>query len=592
MSEVSAVPVVTQVQGHWHGAWEDGYTAIVNTYDAARPGICRAELEVLYQGGYLNTLTVDLLSSRSREEFSIAMGSRNGVAPVLWDSRLGHLYRALREKHTLASDQSPWEQAQTAQTFLLHEEQDLDATVKDFIVPGCNTIVSAPRGSGKSFVALFLGVVLAQGGLFRLERLARQRVLLVDRDNPQDLVRKRLRALGADDLTTLKVLTRETAPPLTDKAAWASFPADDYDVLIVDSLSAFTEGVSEKEGKQTQEFLAILKNLAAQGLGVLTLANTNKAGTNIRGRGEQSDAVDIVYEARSMTGWQPEDGPYWWESLPEAGEQAWQHNTTRRLNATTLRIGFVPTKFRLGTIPTPFVLEMTTATSPWSMTDVTAQITQEATQAVHAQRSAERLKLDAAALILVAELRTRPSSPPMLKEEATTLLCDQGRLKRRQARNLLENGYNRDIHREGLWVLREIAGQRGRPVGVYLVEHDPHTRAGGGKEDGGNNSNSGDPHKTLSEENPISAGVDISGGGNTAHISGSDHADFRGADFRHEPCGGRRKSADINTAETLGETAGVLFPPYAHAPDEPCVHEHVDATGRCNECGAALPGEL
>jgi hypothetical protein len=32
-------------------------------------------------------------------------------------------------------------------------------------------------------------------------------------------------------------------------------------VVLIDSLGAATEGVSEKEGRQTQEFLATLKDL-------------------------------------------------------------------------------------------------------------------------------------------------------------------------------------------------------------------------------------------------------------------------------------------------------------------------------------------
>ena len=247
--------------------------------------------------------------------------------------------------------------------------------------------------------------------------------------------------------------------------------------MIVDSLSAFTEGVSEKEGRQTQEFLAVLKNLAAQDLAILVLAKTNKAGTNIRGRGEQSDAVDIVYEARNMTGWEPTHGPCWWESLPEAGEQAWQHNTSRRVQGGALRIGFVPTKFRLATMPQPFVLEMNTTTTPWGMRDVTAAITQAGVQAVQAHRTAERQKLDTAAWALVAALRSAPPRARCSRREAEDFLRRRG-LEVRQARNLLDNGYNRDVHPDGLWVLREIPGTRGNPTGVKLAEADAQGPAG------------------------------------------------------------------------------------------------------------------
>jgi len=478
MSHSIPEPTLTLHDGLWRAAWSDDYVVVLKTLDTAHAGVCRAELEVQYQGRYLDSQTVDLLNARQREIFHLTMAARNGVSPVAWEDKLSKLYHNLQIALAATPTQSPWAFAQTADDFLAIREEDLDATVKDFVIAGCTTIVSAPRGSGKTFVALFLGVALATGGIFRMERLARQRVLLVDRDNAPALIRQRLRNLGATGLTTLKVLTRETAPPLTNKEAWAQFPAEDYDVLIVDSISAFTEGVSEKEGKQTQEFVATLKNLALRGLAILALANTNKAGVNIRGRGEQSDAVDIVYEARNITGWDPDDGPYWWENLPEAGEHAWQHNTTRRMQGAALRIAFVPTKFRLGVQPSPFCLEMDTTQTPWTMTDVTEQVTHDATQALRERKSAERQKLEAAARALAHELRSRSADTPMLKHDAEQFLRDQGHVTRRQARNLLENGFNHDLFADGLWVLREIAGRRGHPVGVYLTAHDPRARGG------------------------------------------------------------------------------------------------------------------
>jgi AAA domain len=578
MSEVTADPLVTQVDGHWQGQWDDGYTVLIHTEDTSRAGIYRAELEVLYQGTSLNAQTVDLLSARSREEFHVAMAARNGATPVVWDLRLGAFYRELRAQQARMPAYNPWTHVQTAQAFLQQQDEDLQATVKDFLIPGCTTIVSAPRGSGKSFVMLFLAVALAQGGIFRMERLATQRVLLIDRDNPEALVRTRLRSLGADDLTTLHVLTRASAPPLTDKTAWARFPADDYDVLLIDSLSAFTEGVSEKEGKQTQEFLAVLKDLAARGLALLILANTNKAGINIRGRGEQPDAVDLVYEARNMTGWEPEDGPNWWESLPEAGEQAWQQNTTRRLNATNLRIGFVPTKTRLGATPTPFVLDMDTTTTPWSMTDVTTLITHEGTQAREAKRSAQRQKLDAAAEALAAHLHTLPPRTPMLKTEAETWLREEHHLTQRQARTLLENGSHHDAAPEGLWVLREMTGQRGHPVGVYLTGDDPRARVYGGIIDDGNNPNLGDPHKTSPVEQPISGTRMAGGARNTAPVSGTNSADFKGADFGRPQSSDCPKSAPLSPAEILEETEGVLFRSLSDSPADLCQHAATTTT--------------
>src|SRR4030095_6946854 len=78
-------PHVTFQDGCWQGTWQDGYTVIVRAIDMRRVGVCRVELEVRYQNKYVAPFGVDLLDSRSREAFAIAMGARNGVAAVTWD---------------------------------------------------------------------------------------------------------------------------------------------------------------------------------------------------------------------------------------------------------------------------------------------------------------------------------------------------------------------------------------------------------------------------------------------------------------------------------------------------------------------------
>lgn len=84
-------------------------------------------------------------------------------------------------------------------------------------------------------------------------KLARKglRILLIDRDNPRRIIRDRLRGFGADEsLTTLKVISRENAPPLTNWRAWEQFPYADYDVIILDSMDSSAEGVGEQDSSK------------------------------------------------------------------------------------------------------------------------------------------------------------------------------------------------------------------------------------------------------------------------------------------------------------------------------------------------------
>jgi hypothetical protein len=97
MSEVNAIPVVTCPEGRWRGDWSDGYAVLIKELDATRVGIYRTVLDVYYDECYVTTLSVDLFSPRSREEFAVTMAARNGAHPVLWDGRLGHLYHRVEE---------------------------------------------------------------------------------------------------------------------------------------------------------------------------------------------------------------------------------------------------------------------------------------------------------------------------------------------------------------------------------------------------------------------------------------------------------------------------------------------------------------
>jgi hypothetical protein len=488
---------------------------------------------------------------------------------VNWSARLLHVTPHVPHKAGAFPAGDPgavWSQALTAHDFLLQPEADVLAHVKDLVVPGCITAVSAPRASGKSLVALYLGVALATGGVFRDEQLTQRRVLLVDRDNPPSLVRKRLRWLGAHQVTMLKVLTREAAPPLTDKTPWAQFPVEDYDVVIMDSLGAATEGVSEREGRQTQEFLATLKDLARRGPALLCLDNTNKAGNVYRGRGETADAVDILYECRNLTGWTPTHGGDWWEDLPDFGGQTWQARATRRKGQAVLRIAFIPTKYRLGIEPEPFVLDIDTRQEPWTLADVTEEVATASAQAAQEASRQDRARITRAEEALVQALTARAGAASMLKREAETLLCDCG-LTHKVARTLLESGGNRDVSPAGRWVLRPLS-EHNRATGIFLAGEENDVRGKGITEKAHKDTSSGpsssDDGLLLDVRGTIPS-ICASNNGMNTRVSRTQPVkpsseDGTGSD--EQPCGsdvgGISSDAHIHTSAARGATGGDL----------------------------------
>jgi hypothetical protein len=474
-----------------------------------------------------------------------------------------------------------WDQALSAAEFIAQHEAEIPADARDLLLPGCITVIAAPRASCKSLVALYLGVALAQGGTFRGEQLPQRRVLLVDRDNSPALIKKRLTWLGAETLPYPKVLTRTQAPPLTDAEAWAACPVEDYDVIIVDSLGTSTEGVSEKEGKQTQQYLATLKDLAQRGPAILVLDNTNKAGLNYRGRGEKGDAVDILYEARNITGWTPAHGGNWWEDLPDFGEHTWQERASRRKGQTILHIAFVPSKFRGGLDPEPFVLAIDTTQDPWTLDDITEDIATAGQRAADETARLERAKLLDAEIALCEAIRTRDPAHPMLKREAENFLCAQG-LRQKVARTFLTSGGNRDIYPQGRWVLREILGVRGKPIGVYLA----------GEEDRNQNNPHPKSPPTDAESDPsISVDGSTPHNQNTTPLPPAETLGESGTLFWSKPgYTSTEINLDLGKENSWCPGGGIISVEYPPSNDtsDPCIHEHVNTLGVCNDCGEIL----
>jgi 5S rRNA maturation endonuclease (ribonuclease M5) len=336
---------------------------------------------------------------------------------------------------------SPWQRIKSVREFLAEPERPFEGLAKDLLAPGAITILSAPKGLGKTQVALALAVALATGGIFRGERVKSVRVLLLDRDNPEPVLKQRLRNWGAIEAESdhFHLLTRQDAPDLKDRDAWADFPLDEYDVLIIDAVGSFTEGITEKEGRLTTEVLATLLDLARRGIAILLLMNVTKDGQTFRGRGEWTERVDIAYEVRDATGFTPSAKREWWRELPAAGEAEWADRAARRKGKVTFRLAFVPNKFRLGVEPDPFCLELhLPANAPWTLADVTDQLIVAGESAAKATAEAKQAQQDEAVQALADLVAERHSQGnPLIKKDAEEFLREHN-IGRNEARNLIE----------------------------------------------------------------------------------------------------------------------------------------------------------
>jgi len=171
-------------------------------------------------------------------------------------------------------------------------------------------------------------------------------------------------------------MTRDEVPPLTDSAAWKDFPWRDYDLVIIDSLDASTEGVGEKDSAKPSRAISPILDIAhrSNGPAVLVLGNTIKTAAHARGSGVVEDRGDIVYEIRDATDLSPSGKKPWWLELPRAGADAWAERAARRKRRDRYRLALVPSKFRVAAEPDPFILEIDLASLPWTLRDVTEEV--------------------------------------------------------------------------------------------------------------------------------------------------------------------------------------------------------------------------
>ena len=361
----------------------------------------------------------------------------------------------------VGTDSGPWAAAQTVTEFLAVADPETPWLEPRLLAAGAITELFSPRGLGKTHVAYAVGIKLARAG---------RRVLLLDRDNARGEVKRRLRAWGAHDVTGLKVMTRSQVPPLTDRAAWKRFPFAEWDLVIVDALDSTAEGVGEKDSAKPAQAIAPLLDIAhrTDGPAFLVLGNTIKSGEHSRGSGIVEDRADISFEVRDATGLIPNGTKDWWLELPPAGVGSWADRASRRKRRDTYRLAFVPSKFRIGEEPEPFAYEISLASTPWTLLDVTDEIV----RAGKAQKEAverERLaRLDTAAAVLQAELEIQvETGTPLTTDAAVAFLCQSQKLKRREARDLLDG-------RAGdLWEGRQDPSKPGKPRLWYPLSAPP-----------------------------------------------------------------------------------------------------------------------
>jgi hypothetical protein len=297
------------------------------------------------------------------------------------------------------------------------------ALYENLLYPGTVTEIFSPRGIGKSLFAAHVFATLVQQG---------KRVMLVDRDNPRYVASARLRAWGVPETTdrSIRVITREKCPPLTNGPAWALFPCSDYDAVILDSFDSMAEGVGEQDSAKPSRALAPILDIAHRenGPAVLVLGNCVRSGKHSRGSGVLEDRADISYEVRDATDFHPSGSQPWVQELPAADAASWVSRSTRRKQREKYRLAFIASKFRVEQEPEPIIFEIDTTTGPWKLHNVTDEVDREGAAERESRKREYTERMAAAAVVLGEEVIRRQDAgePEILKRQAESFLASRG----------------------------------------------------------------------------------------------------------------------------------------------------------------------
>jgi len=178
----------------------------------------------------------------------------------------------------------------------------------------------APRGIGKTYVALSIAYVVATGQqLCEWKALTPRRVLYIDGEMPASTMQERLAAIVAGspkDLPSpdfLRIITPDMQPDLMPnlakpegQSALAPF-LDGVELVVIDNLATLCRLGRENEAESWLPVQEWILSLRRRGISVLLIHHANKGGGQ-RGTSSREDVLDTVISLRRPQDYQPQEG--------------------------------------------------------------------------------------------------------------------------------------------------------------------------------------------------------------------------------------------------------------------------------------------
>ena len=175
--------------------------------------------------------------------------------------------------------------------------------IHDPLLPeGSITLLCGDAGIGKSYISLYLSILMAEGKDFLGSAMKRKNVLFVDLESSLPLLNTRIQSIGIKSENIffytegLNFLLKEDIAELKNEIL-----ATEAGFCVIDSLMDIIPGINENDSGAMNQIFSALRSLVKQtGCSFLIIHHVNKANGDYRGSSAIKGAIDALYTLKSV----------------------------------------------------------------------------------------------------------------------------------------------------------------------------------------------------------------------------------------------------------------------------------------------------